>query len=974
MNILNIPSQYNFLESLFDWLLKNFPNNIADVKIFLPSTRSCREFRQIFLKNNYGQSVILPKIKAISDLSYEDFFEFLSDEEVKEIIDELLEIKVISDIDHLFFLSHEIRKTNIFNNLSLSQSLNIALQLKNLFDEIEKDEVDLDILKEIDDSDLSLHRQVTLEFLKNFHVHIKNSLIKKNIFFATSYQNFVTKKFIELLAKRGTKFPLIIAGSTGSVSAGRKLIKAISQQKNGFVVFHSFDKNISKTLEKNHPQFLLQQLLEFIEVKNNQVLEIKNDQFQICSNERINFISNITLPYEETIKWQNISDFSLYDLEKNFKIITAKNYLEEARIIAVSLENAVLENKKCAVITNNSDLLQLLKNELLGLSLNFNDSRNISVKDSKLINFILLLLNLIKSDFGSYELLAILKNPLFKKVDRKIIEDFENNILRQERVCLGLQGIKEKLLSLNDENLNKFFTDFYDNLSTIINASDLSIAAYLELLSDTIEKLTNKKWHHLLEEEDAALEIFEFFEKLKSQNNFTIKKEETLAIFELLFSQISYFEKSDSSAKIQLLPSIEARLLNYDLVIVASLNEGDFPQIQTENWLGKKIRNDLGIDKDRQKIGQNAYDFCNYLCNSSVILSRSLIAANSTSLPSSFFLKFETLCKKLKVKLKYLEYAMETTEKHILIRSKANPALKYRPKKLAITDISKLINDPYSIYAKRVLFLRELQKIDFESGYVEFGNFIHRALEEFIKNPCEPEIFLKNADKIFDKYFISNQAKLIWLPKFENIFNNFVKEEELLKAKKNYVEVAIQTLIEDVVINGKIDRIVLNDDNSIEILDYKTGQVPTTKDVISGLEPQLTLAALMLFRSGHPEFQPCNSESHHCHPERSEGSHTIERDISLRISKRNSIAQHDNHNKKISSLKYIKLSATIGNETKIISKDSEEIEMLVVAAKEGLSKLIKYFKDEKNAYIAAPNLSNYKENEYSHFSRVNELE
>jgi ATP-dependent helicase/nuclease subunit B len=944
MNIFNISPQCHFLESLFDWLIKNFSHNISDVQIFLPSTRSCREFKQIFIKNNQNKSVILPKIKAISDLSYEDFFDFLPNEEARKIIDEILEIKVISDIDHLFFLSNEVRKTNIFKNLSFSQSLNIASQLKNLFDEIEKDEINLDILEEIDDSDLSLHRQITLEFLKNFHIHIKNSLIRENIFFTTTYQNFITKKFTELLEKYPSKNPLIIAGSTGTIAAGRNLIKGISKQKNGFIIFHSFDKNISKIVEKNHPQFLLQELLKFIKIENNQILEIENDKFQICSKERINFISNIILPFEETIKWQNLSSFIdvkkiSHDLEKNFKIILAKTYLEEAKIIAITLQNAVLEKKKCAVITNNSDLSQLLKSELIALSLNFNDSRNIEIKNSKLINFILLILNLIKSDFGSYELLAVIKNPLFMKakfLNSKIIEDFENFVLRQERTAIGLEGIKTKLLSLNDNNLSDFFTNFYKKLSSIINISKLSLTSYSQLLIEVVENLSDKKFHQLLESEEAGFELFEFFEKLKLQNDFLIKKEESLAIFEFLFSQISYFEKSDSESSIQLLSNIESRLLNYDLIIVASLNEGDFPRIESENWLGKKIRKDLGIDKDKEQIGQNAYDFCNYLCNSSIILSRSLISGNSETIASSFFLKFETLCKKLAVKLEYLSpisQNIQTSTKANIIRSKANPSLEFRPRKLAITDISKLLNDPYSIYAKRILLLRELKKIDFESGYAEFGSFVHKALEEFIKNPCDAKFFLNNIDKIFDKYFISNQAKLIWLPKFENIFNDFLKEEENLKILKNYVEIPVQILIEGVQINGKIDRIILHKNNFIEIIDYKTGQVPTKTEVISGFEPQLTIAALMLYNNSEIILEPM----------------------------------------KISCLKYIKLSATVGNETKIISQDNEEIETLIIAAREGLTRLLKYFQNDSNYYIAAPDLSNYKENEYSHLSRIKEL-
>jgi hypothetical protein len=61
-HILNIPSQQNFFESLFEWLLKNFPKEIANVKIFLPNHRSCREFQQVFLQKNSNKSHILPKI------------------------------------------------------------------------------------------------------------------------------------------------------------------------------------------------------------------------------------------------------------------------------------------------------------------------------------------------------------------------------------------------------------------------------------------------------------------------------------------------------------------------------------------------------------------------------------------------------------------------------------------------------------------------------------------------------------------------------------------------------------------------------------------------------------------------------------------------------------------------------------------------------------------------------------------------
>ncbi len=991
-HILNIPSQQNFFESLFEWLIKNFSKEIANVKIFLPNHRSCREFHQVFLQKTSNKSLILPKIRAISDISYEDFFDFLPSDDIKKIIDELLEIKVISGIDHLFFLSQKIQKLKLFgDNLDANQALNIATQLENLFNEIERDEINLDILSEIDDSDLSLHRQVTLEFLKSFHIQIKNSLIKDNVLLASSYQNFIVNKFVESLTKSGSEFPLIIAGSTGSLSAGKKLIKAISKQNNakqnnGFVILHGFNKE-AENLPEHHPQFLLNELIKFLEIKPEIIEDIYNKNSQLSSQDRLNFITTTMLPSEESLKWQNLNlllDVKkvIQDLEKNFKIIVTKDELEEARIVSMILAEAVSQNKKCTVITNNPKLSQLLKYELNKISLNFNDSRNIGLSNSKLANFILLILELLENDFASYELLAVLKNPLFKNgkysipiqpkesdlqkilkqfqddtqnvpnflhpelVSRsltQIIKDFEINILRQERSKFGIIGIEEKLKLLNNPDLSEFFANFYNDLSKLINLpNSVDISFYLKSLISVIENLTANQWQNLLEKEDAQIELFEFFEKLKLQNNFIIDSKNALQTFRILFSQISYFQKSDSFAPIQILATIEARLINCDLVIISSLNEGDFPEIESENWLGKKIKKDLGIDKKLKKVGQNAYDFCNYLCNESVVLTRSLTKNGSVSICSPFLLKFETLCKKLEIKLdsgqKYFELLKRSNSvKGFKIeRPQPKPDIKFRPKKLAVTDISKLRSDPYSIYAKKILQLKELQKIDFEPSYAEFGSFIHKALEEFIKNPQKPEKFLENSYQIFEKYFISTQAKLVWWPKFESIFNGFLEQESQLQNSLNYTEIPVKLVLNEILINGKIDRITLGKDGSVAIFDYKTGQVSNAKDVILGNDPQLTIAALMLVEG------------------------VIE----------NSIKNIDIG--KIDSLNYWKLSASSENEIKEICKKNEEIAILIMAAKAGISKLFEYFTDENNGYISAPNLQNYFENEYCHLARVKE--
>lgn len=953
-NIFNIPANYNFFESFFDWLQKNFANQLAEVKIFLPNRYSCRQFHRLFLEKKIN--TILPKTKAIADISYEDFFEFLPHNETSQIIDELLQIKVISDLDYLFFLSREVQKLAIFGDgLEFNQAIKIAAHLQTLFDDIAHSEVEIaEKLSEIDDSDLSLHRQLTLDFLKKFYIQSKNSLVKKNVFFASAYQNLIVQKFSQLLENYGSKSPIIVAGSTGSISFNKKFIRTVSQQKNGYVLLYGlsgFDGNFAS---ENHPQFFLNQLLEFLKIEKKSVSKIANEKFLISDENRQNLLSLMMLSSEETLKWQNADLYldlenTTQDLSKNFQLIEAKNEVEEAKIIALALvKNSQLKEneKKSALITNNYRLADLVKAELRRFSCSFSDSRDQGVHNSKLVNFLLLILDLLDSDFNSHSLLAALKHPLCNySLDRQILIDFEIKILRQERKQHGLVGIEGKLTMLCDENLNDFFTRFCKDLQPLTPGKISSnLGEQISALIKVTENLSKKTWQELLEQEPAQSELSEFFNNLKLQNEVKNDPQNLLSVFKDLVGRISFFEETNLTAKIQILSTREARLLNHDLVIVGSLNEGDFPEIEIENWLGKKIKKDLGIYSTLKKIGQNAYHFCNYLSNSKVILTRSRSNNGMVLIESPFLLRFKTLGQKIGIKLgSGAEYfsllkringvgsSKVKASEHIF---NPKPTVKLRPKKFSITEISRLISDPYSIYSKKILQLRELPKIDFENSYAEFGSFVHLALEQFIKNPQRKD-FLQEMRKVFEKKFLSDEAQLLWWPKFKNIFFDFLKQNEEFLGLQNYVELPVKLRVGEVLITGKIDRVVFDQkQNLIKIFDYKTGQVPGLKNVTSGLEPQLTIAALALVEGSVEANFP---------------------KISVQ---------------EIDSLNYWKLSSSTFGEITKINKKQEEIEILVSAAKSGLSRLFEYFSNPENGYKSMPNSTDFRYNEYWHLARA----
>jgi len=992
-NIFNIPSNYHFFDSLLDWLEASFGDKISDAKILFPNRRACREFQNIFAAK-FGEKLSAPKARAIGDILPQDFLDSFPRQKISLIVDELFKIECLDSFDYLFFLSKEIIKTRVFGeNISFIQALSYAAQLKNLFDDIERQEIDLGLLYEIDDSDLAAHRQFTLEFLKKFYLRVKNSVLKNNIFSQVAYQNYVISKLAETIIDQGLKSPLIIAGSTGSVNFSKKLIQAVARDKNGYVILYGLrqdglrdgetdraTKNVADSdeiLNETHPQFILRELVKSMDIEVSAVKRIAIEKFKICEKDRLDFLNYTMLPSDKTDKWQDLETkiklpIISEDLAKNFSYLEAQNEVEEARIIAIAAYKAVAKKQKIAIISGDQKFVGLLKTELRKFSLQFNDARGLDLSDSKLANLILLILELQENNFESATLLSLLKHAYSPYFLDKNLSDFEIMILREQRSGEGLSGILQKLgLQLNKQKneiiqkevlqkaqeLQIFFTDFLQAISAFTNIrGEVDIAYHVKNLITAIENFTKKSLEDLIAAEQGPEELSRLFKKLNSMNGFVINAKDALQFFQHLFAQISYLEKSEIDASIQILSPIEARLLNFDIVILASLNYGNFPQIESENWLGRKIRSDLGIDLMAKKIGQNAYDFCNYLSNKNLILTRSQSKNGVLAIASPFILRFEILCKKFAIELigikKYQELlsAKNSNElcdeasnllgvegkykKNKLLseeRLSPKPPRKYRPKKLAITDISKLISNPYQIYARKILQLQELRKIDYEPEFMEFGSFVHKALEEFVKNPCGLENFLQKAQEIFAQYFISEEAQLIWWPKFENIFKNFIIENSRLEACHNYVEVPVKMMIKDILLVGKIDRVSFFESDEVEIFDYKTGQVPSSREVDSGDQPQLTISALMLCLGVIENADLKNIEE-----------------------------------QKIRALNYWKLSAFSESEIKVMAKTNEKVAIMIAAAKAGLERLFEHFDDEKNGYFANSDIKN----EYSHLARI----
>jgi len=977
-NIFNIKSNHNFLSNLTSWILEEYPDPfyLANVTILLPSKRSCREIKKSFLRMAENEAMILPKILAIGDVDYDEIFLSAHPSLEKNKID--YQLQLISEIKSWN------QKTNLFGkNISTAALAEIADNLQTFLDEVEKEGLSLEGLLVIDDGELASHKQQILQFLQYFGSVWQNVLAKDGFVSAVKNRNLMLANYGEYLQKNGSKYPIIAAGSTGSVAAASDLLKIIAKLENGRVVLFGLDKNLDENIwqeiGESHPQFMLKKLLEKIEVLRKDVEEIEGE------NQSPDFTKELSslamLPVEFIFAKQS----SMVSEQGNITKIETENEFDEARIIALLFRQALETNgKTAALISNDVNLIKLVKANLSAWQIEVDDSSSSNLAECELVNYLFLISEFVANDFSAVNLLAVLKHPL-SVVDVELLKVLEMRVFRGVVRFFGFDDLILKIE--NNDGLVEFvkkITALFRPLIDEFKKERIDFERVVELHFDCLANLTVSRCHsdlnfsHCHPREggdpegfetkldprlrgndteywgsielrgdgndgfggvDGNEELLEFYQELSTtKTTFSLEPKSYNQLLKNLLKNYQFRKSGLFHPRLHILSTMEARLMNYDLTIVSGLCDGEFPAKTSDDWLGNKIRAEFGLSSGAKKIGTAAYDFCNYLGNREVVLIYPKNKNNSPTIKSRFLLKLETVLKVngwqdwINNGEQYLQLLNFDFKKPIDVK-RVNPKPQEKLQKISATDISKWLRNPYYIYAKRILELKPLKQIEQDASFADFGNFVHKTLEEFVKN--YPNIDLKSyGKKIFANYFPDPTSHLLWWVKFENIAEWFVKYEVELREnlQESFVEIEAQAIINGVILTTKVDRVNLYLDGSFEIIDYKTGALPAPKDIKSGLEPQLAVEAIVLSKG---KIKNCSG---------------------LKINQ-------------IKNLQYQNLKGRDQNDVKNLAN----VEDLILAADTGVLKLLEIFNDKNLGYVCCPNIDIYKEDDYWHLGRVGEL-
>jgi ATP-dependent helicase/nuclease subunit B len=195
-------------------------------------------------------------------------------------------------------------------------------------------------------------------------------------------------------------------------------------------------------------------------------------------------------------------------------------------------------------------------------------------------------------------------------------------------------------------------------------------------------------------------------------------------------------------------------------------------------------------------------------------------------------------------------------------RPKPAPPAAARPRRLSVSDVERLIHNPYAVYVARVLRLEPLEPAHGGVDARERGLLVHQALERFVRTypdalPAEPEAALMAiGGEVFDRERLGDATVALWWPRFVRVAKWFVETEVVRRAEVERVVAEARARLRlavgdgEIELAGRIDRLDRRRDGSCAVVDYKTGTAPRRKEVTDGLRPQLPLLAALVQGGG----------------------------------------------------------------------------------------------------------------------------
>lgn len=877
--IYNISATCSFVDVLAQKFLAEYvsqPSELSKVLFLLPNRRAVQNLSDAFVRQNGRMPTILPQMKPIGDVEEDEVFLTGNAEILKNLP------PAVSTAERALILTKLImRRPNYFgtSQMSLSQAYQLAQNLATLMDTAYQENLDFAKLPELVEQEYAAHWQETLKLLSIITENWPLILKEQGKVDEIARRNILLEQELAVWQQSKTTQRIVIAGTTAAFGQLKQLVQTVLNLPNGEVYLAGLDGYLSaedwQKIDENHPQFELKELLEYLQIGRSEVPTL--DYESITPREML--VAECMRPAETTEDWRHLREQHLPPTAwDGLKLINCEDARQEALAIALIMRQTLeTPEKTVALVTPDRNLSRRVAAELKRWNIEADDSAGQPLSLTPIGVYLRLIINVVENDFSQTSQLALMKHPFCAC-------GLARGAFYQQVRHIELAWRRQKDLTAEQENLLQDFArrlqplkDLYEQPATDIKALLKAHIKAAESLADTDLKTGEK----IIWKQDAGRNAAQFFSTFVESAGIleAVAPNDYGVFLTLLLSAQNVRRRYGLHRRIKILGLIEARLNKADVTIIGGVNEGIWPHLPSADmWLSRPMKQEFGMSLPERAIGVIASDFAQLLSGKEVYLTRSERMDGAPAQKSRWWLRLETVMAadfgddKQKMQSLYdtpfsawAKYMERATVLKSIEAPKPCPPLEMRPREISASNVEVYMTDPYSIFAKYILGLKPLEDLDAPADARDYGNLVHKVLEEFNRRyktgdyPANAKQILEQiAETEFAAMGIDAELKMFWRARLAKTLDWLVQTEQVYRPRIDYIfsEVQGERQYQGPVgvwkITARADRLEQWSDGSLCVVDYKTGSLPKNiaKLVKLGYKPQLSIEGLIAASGG----------------------------------------------------------------------------------------------------------------------------
>lgn len=893
----NIPAHRSFVDDLARGLMETLaaggPEALSDATVLLPSRRGARALAEAFVGATGGQAVLLPQIRALGDLD--------EGEPPFEPGDLALDLPpAISAFRRRFELAGLVAEHQdaLGRSLDATAALDLADALASFFDSVHIEEVtDLSLIDSLAPDALARHWQVSADFLRIATEAWPARLAELGLVDVAQRRVALLNRLSETWTEQPPTGVMIAAGSTGSAPATSRLLTVVAGLPQGCVVLPGLDDGLSDAawaqVGDQHPQAALRRLLITAGVTRGDVVAWRGADADARGRWRRRVINEALRPAEATADWRaqiaRLRDEAVGEevdpivqgLE-GLSLISAPSETHAADAIALMLREVLeIPGRTAALVTPDPALARRVSARLARWAVSVDSSAGLALANTQPSVLANLVAQTAPKGCDPVGLLALLKHPLVRL-------GLPADDLASARTTLERHGLRGHRPRGWDELITRLRAVERVNTEAAVDLAERlrdalagtaapytggiaspgeaarALTQAMEALADDGQGAVSSLWAGASGEGLGSLIAALIGE---SEGLPAVTPTQFAELLQRLIERETVRQGAGTHARLHILGALEGRLVRADRLILAGLEEGVWPQIPPiDPFLSRPMRKVLGLPAPERRIGLSAHDFAQAACAPEVILVHAERCDGAPAVKSRWLWRLETLAKgaglNLPLRTEPLAWAQALDAPGVYRaapRPRPTPPLEVRPRTLPVTGVEQWVRDPYAAYARRILRLRPLDSPDAPIEARARGTAVHAAFEIFARDHHDLD---DSAAGIFRDLLVSELEKA-GTPKARmtrevalaaNVSTWVVALERRRRAGARLVieqegQLTFAAGAGVFTLTAKADRIEVRA-NAADIIDFKTGQPPSEKQVVAGLAPQLTLTAAILQAGG----------------------------------------------------------------------------------------------------------------------------